>query len=119
MVKHNEFRHVDKVRSPALIVTSILWLSTANLDFGGGHTEFLNGPGPEPFTPVLIEPKMGRFAAWTSGFENPHEVTELYWGNRLALIFAFTVSNKLGYESMEALRDWAINGTQSAASSGY
>ncbi|XP_015794884.1 2-oxoglutarate and iron-dependent oxygenase domain-containing protein 3 [Tetranychus urticae] len=119
LVKHNEFRHVDKVRSPALIVTSILWLSTANLDFGGGHTEFLNGPGPEPYSPVLIEPKMGRFAAWTSGFENPHEVTELFWGNRLALIFAFTVSDKLGYESMEALRDWATNGTSQITNSSY
>ncbi|XP_074604826.1 2-oxoglutarate and iron-dependent oxygenase domain-containing protein 3-like [Brevipalpus obovatus] len=119
LVKHTEFRHVDKVRSPALLFTSILWLSTSGLDFGGGHTDFLNGPGPEPFSPVTIEPKTGRFAAWTSGFENPHEVKELYWGNRLALIFAFTVSNKLGHESIDALRKWAINATGSDLGSSY
>lgn len=61
VVPFSEFRHVDKVRSPALVVTSILWLSTCDLDFGGGRTEFLTG-GPEPFTPLMIEPKLGRFA---------------------------------------------------------
>lgn len=115
LVKHTEFRHVDKARSPALLFTSILWLSTSGLDFGGGYTDFLNGPGPEPYQPISIEPKKGRFAAWTSGFENPHEVKELYWGNRYALIFAFTVSNKLGQENMDALRRWAIDSTSGAA----
>lgn len=38
VVPFSEFRHVDKVRSPALVVTSILWLSTTDIDFGGGRT---------------------------------------------------------------------------------
>lgn len=76
IVPFSEFRHVDKVRSPYLVVTTILWLSTVDIDFGGGRTEFLTG-GPEPFTPLLIEPKNGRFAAWTSGWETPHSVSRL------------------------------------------
>lgn len=68
MVPHSEFRHVDKVRSPYLLVTTILWLSTVDVDFGGGRTEFLTG-GPEPLTPLLIEPKIGRFAGMYSNFQ--------------------------------------------------
>jgi len=107
VVPHSEFRHVDKVRSPYLLVTTILWLSTVDVDFGGGRTEFLTG-GPEPLTPLLIEPKFGRFAAWTSGWENPHGVLEIEWGERLALIFAFTVHEDIGHESMVSLREWAM-----------
>jgi hypothetical protein len=81
VVPYQEFRHVDKVRSPYLIVTTILWLSTVDIDFTGGRTEFLTG-GPEPFTPLLVEPKFGRFAAWTSGWENPHGVMEVESGER-------------------------------------
>jgi len=106
VVPFSEFRHVDKVRSPALVVTSILWLSTTDVDFGGGRTEFLVG-GPEPFTPLLIEPKTGRFAAWTSGWENPHGVMDVNWGDRLALIFAFTVNPKMGYKDLDSLRQYS------------
>ncbi|RWS09666.1 potassium channel subfamily T member 2-like protein, partial [Dinothrombium tinctorium] len=91
VTQFSEFRHVDKVRSPSIVVTSILWLSTVDYDFYGGRTEFLTG-GPEPFTPILVEPKIGRFAAWTSAYENPHGVKEIYAGDRYALIFAFTVN---------------------------
>lgn len=73
---------MDKVRSPALVVTSILWLSTVDVDFGGGRVEFLVGDYPEPNTPLLVEPKQGRFAAWTSGWENPHGVMHVNWGDR-------------------------------------
>lgn len=98
---------MDKVRSPNLIVTSILWLSTVDEDFGGGRTEFLTGPGPEPFTPLLVEPKIGRFAAWTSSYENPHGVHEVLFGNRYALIFAFTVLQNVGHPNMDSFREWA------------
>lgn len=63
--------------------------------------------GPEPFTPLMIEPKQGRFAAWTSGFENPHGVMGLNWGDRLALIFAFTVNPTMGYKDLDNLRQFA------------
>ena len=108
-VKFQEFRHVDKVRSVACIVTSILWLSTHNKDFSGGLLGFLNGPGPQPYTPIYIEPKLGRFAAWTSGYESPHGVSEVYWGSRVDIIFAFTVNPKLGYNTIDDLRKFASN----------
>jgi len=107
VVPFSEFRHVDKVRSPALVVTSILWLSTVDEDFGGGRVEFLVGDDPHPNSPMLVEPKKGRFAAWTSGWENPHGVMGVNWGDRLALIFAFTVNPKLGYKDLNDLRQFA------------
>ena len=106
MTRFSQFRHVDKVRSKALVITSILWLSTYGTDFGGGRTAFLVG-GPKPFTPLLIEPKVGRFAAWTSGWENPHEVMQMLYGERLALIFPFTVHADSGEKDMISLKTWA------------
>lgn len=108
VTKFSEFRHIDKVRSPELLVTSILWLSTVDEDFGGGRLEFLNGPGNGTHEPILIEPKKGRYAAWTSSFENPHGVHELLYGQRLALIFAFTAKSNFGHSSIEDLRTWAF-----------
>ncbi|XP_015793951.1 2-oxoglutarate and iron-dependent oxygenase domain-containing protein 3 [Tetranychus urticae] len=107
MTRYSQFRHVDKVRVQSLIVTSILWLSTYDYDFGGGTTSFLTAPDSPPYTPYIVQPKINRFAAWTSGWENPHEVMQLLWGERLALIFAFTVNPNLGEKNMEALRTWA------------
>ncbi|XP_053205677.1 2-oxoglutarate and iron-dependent oxygenase domain-containing protein 3-like isoform X2 [Panonychus citri] len=107
MTRYSQFRHVDKVRVQSLIVTSILWLSTYDYDFGGGTTSFLTAPDSKPFTPYIVQPKINRFAAWTSGWENPHEVMQLLWGERLALIFAFTVNPNLGEKNMESLRTWA------------
>lgn len=109
VVPFREFRHVDKLRSPNLIVTSILWLSTVDEDFGGGRTEFLTGPGPERFTPLLVEPKIGRFAAWTSSYENPHGVNEIIYGQRYALIFAFTALQEVGHPNMTSFREWATS----------
>ena len=104
----SEFKHVDKVRSKNLIVTSILWLSTVDVDFGGGRLEFLTGPGDKPFDPIYIEPKMGRFSAWTSSYENPHGVQEVEYGYRYALILAFTAFEELGHSNMDFFRDWAL-----------
>lgn len=103
----SEFRHVDKVRSPELIVTSLLWLSTVDEDFGGGRLEFLNGPGEQKHNPIVIEPKRGRYAAWTSSYENPHGVHELLYGERFALIFAFTAKPDYGHSTIEDLRTWS------------
>lgn len=95
---------MDKVRSPYLIVTTILWLSTVDLDFGGGRTEFLTG-GPEPLTPLLIEPKIGRFAAWTSGWEVSTEelirFESIGQSNRPRLVNRF---NKFALRSLESTR---------------
>ncbi|RWS05277.1 2-oxoglutarate and iron-dependent oxygenase domain-containing protein 3-like protein [Dinothrombium tinctorium] len=107
ITQFREFRHIDKVRSLPLVVTSIIWLSTVGKDFEGGRTEFLTG-GPEPFTPLIIEPKLGRFGAWTSGYENPHGVLELESGERLALLFAITTDPEIGYKSMDSLKQWFL-----------
>ncbi|RWS05276.1 2-oxoglutarate and iron-dependent oxygenase domain-containing protein 3-like protein, partial [Dinothrombium tinctorium] len=71
VTEFQEFRHVDKVRAPTLVVTSIIWLSTSGDHFTGGELEFLTD------SPILLEPKLGRFAAWTSSYENPHAVREM------------------------------------------
>lgn len=101
----SEFKHVDKVRTPQLVVTSILWLSTVGKDFEGGRLEFLNGPNQSS---VWIEPKMGRFAAWTSSYENPHGVQEMFYGQRYALILAFTVDKNFGHKDIYDLRTWSV-----------
>ena len=108
MTEYSQFRHVDKVRAKSLTITSILWLSTYGVDFGGGRTAFLTG-GPKPFTPLLVEPKVGRFAAWTSGWENPHEVMQMLYGERLALILPFSVYGKKGPKDMETFKNWSVN----------
>jgi len=103
-----EFRHIDKVRSPGLIVTSIIWLGTTDKDFTGGRLKFLNGD--KNYNPVVLEPKYGRFAAWTAGWENPHEVEEVYTGERYALIISFTVSPHIGFDSLDGLWDNSKDG---------
>jgi len=113
IVPFSEFKHVDKIRSPNLLVTSILWLSTVDIDFGGGRLEFLTGPGPEPYDPIFIEPKMGRFAAWTSSYENPHGVQEVYYGYRYAFIMAFTAFEELGHADMDSFQEWAVSSFKS------
>ncbi|RWS04262.1 PKHD domain-containing transmembrane protein-like protein, partial [Dinothrombium tinctorium] len=107
MIKFSEFLHIDKIRAPTLLITAIIWLSTVEDDFLGGNLEFLTG-GPEPFTPLLIEPKLGRFAAWTSSYENPHGVREVYVGERLALVLGFTIYEDSGYKTLEDMFDVAI-----------
>ncbi|RWS25469.1 2-oxoglutarate and iron-dependent oxygenase domain-containing protein 3-like protein [Leptotrombidium deliense] len=108
LTKFSEFRHVDKLRSPSLVVTSIVWLSTVDVDFYGGRTEFLTG-GPEPYSPLLIDPKIGRFAAWTSSYENPHGVHEIIAGDRYSLIFTFTVNKRFGHETIDDLKRWSLD----------
>jgi len=105
MAEFSEFKHVDKVRTPQLTVTSILWLSTVGLNFEGGRLEFLNGPNN---TSIWVEPKTGRFAAWTSSYENPHGVQEMFYGVRYALILAYTVDPKYGHKDMHSLRTWSV-----------
>ncbi|RWR99984.1 2-oxoglutarate and iron-dependent oxygenase domain-containing protein 3-like protein, partial [Dinothrombium tinctorium] len=100
VTEFQEFRHVDKVRAPTLVVTSIIWLSTSGDHFTGGELEFLTD------SPILLEPKLGRFAAWTSSYENPHAVREMKDGERYALLFAFTIDENLGHATMTDLRKW-------------
>ncbi|RWS20301.1 2-oxoglutarate and iron-dependent oxygenase domain-containing protein 3-like protein, partial [Leptotrombidium deliense] len=100
IVAFQEFRHVDKVRSPPLVVTSIIWLSTHGEHFSGGRLHFLMNNS------LLIEPKLGRFAAWSSSYECPHEVQELISGERYALLFAFTVDPNSGHQSVDEMRHW-------------
>ena len=38
----------------------------------------------------MVEPRKGRLSCFTSGTENPHRVTQVTSGERLAMTIAFT-----------------------------
>ena len=54
----------------------------------------------------VVEPRPGRAALFSSGWENPHGVEPLLTGTRLSLSLFFTTENLTGTAAAEAAR-WA------------
>ena len=107
--------HVDKANRCLYDFSSILYLTSHGGDFGGGRFVFLDGDGDgscvrdnssadeeEPAaanvrdgTAALarasaVEPRVGRFVAFTSGLENVHHVEPVTHGARFTLSAWFT-----------------------------
>ena len=72
--------HVDKANRPEYDISALLYLSTIGEDFVGGHFAFNDSDCDR-----LVEPIAGRLLTFSSGFENPHQVRRVHWGNRIVL----------------------------------
>ena len=72
--------HGDESSFATFHLSGVLWLGTLGTDFGGGRVSFFQGNGPDPW--VSVEPRLGRLALFTSGWENLHRVEPVDWGSR-------------------------------------
>ena len=83
--------HVDKANQPTYDVSALLYLTTAGIDFRGGYFAFNDADRDR-----LIQPKAGRLLAFTSGFENLHQVRPVRCGERLVLSIWFRRNDPQG-----------------------
>lgn len=72
--------HVDRANRPEYEVSALLYLSTAGVDFTGGHFAFNDADRDR-----LVAPRAGRLLAFCSGFANLHQVRRVTSGERLVL----------------------------------
>ena len=72
--------HVDKANQSEYDISALLYLSTSGEDFTGGLFAFNDADCDR-----LVEPRAGRLLAFTSGFENLHQVRPVHTGERLVL----------------------------------
>lgn len=88
---HDEYwhPHVDKQTYGSFVITGLVYLSDAGVDFEGGLFNFLDGDGKVQ----TVTPKRGTLVWFTSGSENLHHVQPVLSGVRYALTIAFTCSS--------------------------
>ena len=72
--------HVDQANQSDYDISALLYLSTFGVDFHGGLFAFNDTDCDR-----LVEPKAGRLLAFSSGFENLHQVRPVHSGERLVL----------------------------------
>jgi len=71
--------------------SSVLWLGESGSDFEGGRLAFYNNST----TPWLeVDPRMGRAAFFSSGWENVHGIQRVTHGHRWAFTAAFMVQEE-------------------------
>jgi len=66
-----------------------LYLTTYNEDFTGGRLRFYDNEDEDSLE-LLVEPRAGRVAIFSSGIENPHKFERVDTGTRSVLAFWFT-----------------------------
>jgi hypothetical protein len=103
---HDEYwhDHVDKANTPHYDFSGLLYLSTlsnssddAAGDFTGGSLRFLS---PRDGTlEHTMEPRAGRFVAFTSGEENPHAIERVRSGTRYVFSMWFTCDEARKFDS--------------------
>ena len=86
-------RHVDKANIASYDFSALLYLSDFETDFRGGEFVFCDQDANR-----IVEPRMGRLVAFTSGPENLHQVRTVTAGARYVLAMWFTRSRELGLE---------------------
>ena len=85
--------HVDKANIGSYDYSALLYLSDYSVDFQGGKFAFCHDDVAK-----VVEPRMGRLVAFTSGPENLHQVRQVTQGSRFVLAMWFTKSRSLGLE---------------------
>lgn len=76
--------HSDESSFGTFHFSAVLWLNTYKADFDGGRIVFFDGAnGTEPW--VRVQPKAGRLALFTSGWENAHRVEPVVGGERWSI----------------------------------
>lgn len=95
---HDEYwhTHADTASTPHYHYSGLLYLSTYNEDFAGGRLHLLKDD--RNTTSQLVEPKAGRVAMFTSGWETPHFFERVTRGQRMVLSFWFTCDVKKEFQ---------------------
>ena len=74
--------HCDQASFSTFHLSGVLWLGTHGEHFGGGRVDFYRN-STEPW--LRVEPRVGRLALFTSGWEHLHRVEPVSWGDRWSL----------------------------------
>ena len=87
------FPHGEDIRGKwRFHFSTVLWLGSAGIDFEGGALAFYSNAS-KPW--LQVEPRLGRAALFSSGWENVHGIRPVVRGERWALTAAFMVHDKL------------------------
>lgn len=112
---HDEYWHIhaDRNNTAHYQYSGLLYLSTYEKDFTGGRLAFFPADvsvddSGSPFSSadrssvpqpdLIVHPRAGRVALFTSGSENPHMVEPVESGLRYVLSFWFTCDEKKQFE---------------------
>eukprot|EP01031_Cornospumella_fuschlensis_P036133 gene36133-43820_t len=111
---HDEYwhPHVDRNNTAHYQYSGLLYLSTFNEDFEGGRLLFypqstiadgqyqpvLPATGERAEAELVVEPKAGRVAMFSSGPENTHNLEKVTKGTRYVLSFWFTCDDAKKFE---------------------
>jgi len=89
---HDEYwhAHADRNNTSHYHYSGLLYMSDYHTDFEGGRLVFLSPSLSLSSAELIVEPKRGRLALFTSGSENPHYVERVTQGERYVLAFWFT-----------------------------
>eukprot|EP00040_Diaphanoeca_grandis_P029123 m.169680 g.169680 ORF g.169680 m.169680 type:complete len:334 (-) comp31581_c0_seq2:374-1375(-) len=89
--EHDEYwhSHVDKITYSTFDYTCLLYLTTYGQDFMGGEFVFT-----DKTSHTVVQPRKGRLSCFSSGSENPHHITKVVSGERLAITVAFSCNSK-------------------------
>ena len=78
--------HCDEGSYSTFHFSAVLWLNTYATDFEGGRIVFFDGGSSDGTKPRLrVQPKAGRLALFTSGWENAHRVEPVTAGDRWSI----------------------------------
>ena len=87
------FPHGEDIRGKwRFHFSSVLWLGSAGVDFEGGALAFYSNAS-KPW--LQVDPRLGRAALFSSGWENVHGIRPVVQGERWALTAAFMVHDEL------------------------
>lgn len=104
--------HIDKRQYGSFLYTGLLYLNDHSGEFTGGEFVFIEQPQQlsdkqqqqsatqSASRRLRLEPRAGRFVAFTSGSENVHAVTRVRSGTRYALTIAFTCDHSKAVQEL-------------------
>lgn len=84
--------HCDESLAPHFHFSTVLWLSAHGDAFTGGEISFLNN---RSWAWLVVEPRVGRAAIFSSGWENIHGIKPVERGERWALSVPLMVNDEL------------------------
>lgn len=109
---HDEYWHVhaDMNNTEHYHYSGLLYMSNYGEDFTGGRLRFIRDEDscseaeaganllPPDDSDLIVEPRKGRMAIFSSGAENPHHVEKVVSGQRFVLSFWFTTFEDKKFE---------------------
>jgi len=100
--EHDEYwhSHIDKIAYGSFTYTCLIYLADYKQDFTGGQFVFDDNDNSQ-----TIYPAQGKLLCFTSGAENPHHVTRVKGGTRMAITIAFTCDKESKSPSLSTITE--------------